>query len=88
MIPIKTLEVKTYGPRVEYAGYDVEASLITASIDLKFPIPGSDQKLILGAAGKAFSGGKTTQLQFDDKPMLKNGASALFGVSFTAGIGE
>ena len=89
-IDSKNLEPKSFGPRLEYFGYDAEASLISATVEFKIPLQSlnTDKKLILGVSGKAFSFGGTSQLDVESTRKIKGGTSALFGANFTIGIGE
>ena len=76
---------KRAGYGLEYAGFQAEASLISADIDFKFPIPFTDLKAVVGVSGKAFSFGASCYYD-TDKHRLNIGASALFGGGVSIGL--
>lgn len=76
---------KRAGYGLEYAGFQAEASLLSAGIDFKIPIPFTDLKAVIGVSGKAFAVGASCYYD-TDKHRLNIGASALFGAGVSVGL--
>ena len=69
---------------LEYNIGQAEASLLSAGIDFKIPIPFTDLKAVIGVSGKAFAVGASCYYDTDNR--LNIGASALFGAGISVGL--